>query len=203
MSHINVLLRDMKVQPLLEGPWAGVDAGVMGLIHNNLEVSHLFGDFDSVTESELKMLRKTLDFEISPKEKDFTDSEIALRELKALGYTNIDVYGALGGRLDHELINIQLLKNPKFRELNIRLINDKNIINLLPSGRHMLKRTRMTYVSFVPLYDKTCLSLSGFKYDLSDKYISIGDTLTVSNEFQYDEAYIETSHDILMINSSD
>lgn len=203
MPHINVLLRDMKVEPLIEGPWAGVDAGVMGLLNNNFEVTYLYGDFDSVSERELKKLQSQLDFEISPAEKDFTDSEIALKDLVAKGYKRIDVYGALGGRIDHELINIQLLKNLQLRELNIRLIDDKNIINLLPSGRHILSKTPMTYVSFVPFYDETRLTLSGFKYDLTDKYICIGETLTVSNEFQNDEAIVETSHDILMINSSD
>ncbi|MCK1977602.1 thiamine diphosphokinase [Jeotgalicoccus huakuii] len=203
MPHINVLLRDIKVEPLLEGPWAGVDAGVMGLHNNNFDVKYLYGDFDSVSELELEKLQENLDFEISPAEKDFTDSEIALKALSKAGYTSIDVYGALGGRIDHELINIQLLKNTQLREINIRLIDDKNIISLLPSGRHILSKTSLTYVSFVPFYDETCLTLSGFKYDLTDKYISIGETLTVSNEFQNDEACVETSHDLLMINSSD
>ena len=44
-----------------------------------------------------------------PPEKDFSDFEIALEEAKKMRAERIAVYGALGGRVDHELINIVLL----------------------------------------------------------------------------------------------
>jgi thiamine pyrophosphokinase len=44
-----------------------------------------------------------------PPEKDFSDFEIALQEAKKMRAGRITVYGALGGRADHELINLVLL----------------------------------------------------------------------------------------------
>ena len=203
MTHINVLLRQVAVNEEINGPWAGVDAGVLKLLEMNKQVTYAYGDFDSVNRSQLEKIRKAIDLDIVPSEKDYTDSELALLDLRDKGYKTIDVYGALGGRLDHELINIQLLNHPKLRDLSIHLRNDKNDICLLTSGHHELLASQKQYVSFIPLYDETLISLEGFKYDIKDRYINIGDSLTVSNEFTEKTARLTTNQNILMINSTD
>ena len=113
------------------------------------------------------------------------------------------MYTVLWGRLDHELINIQLLNHPKLRDSSIHLRNDKNDICLLTSGHHELLASQKQYVSFIPLYDETLISLEGFKYDIKDRYINIGESLTVSNEFTEKTARLTTNQNILMINSTD
>src|SRR5699024_10065709 len=123
--------------------------------------------------------------------------------LRDKGYKNIDVYGALGGRLDHELINIQLLNHPKLRDSSIHLRNDKNDICLLTSGHHELLASQKQYVSFIPLYDETFMSVEGFKYDIKDRYINIGESLTVSNEITGNTARLTKNKNILIINSKD
>lgn len=202
--HYNVLLRDVPFKSKIDGPWAGVDAGLRGLEKAGIKPVKAYGDFDSVTASELENFKKQLSFDIVPSVKDYTDSELALLELAKSGAASIHVYGALGGRKDHELMNIHLLKHEQLRNLDIRLINETNEITLLTAGHHTVKKdSAAEYVSFIPLYDQTNLSLTGFKYDIADKYVSIGSTLTVSNEFKDDDAYIQTDKDILMIKSTD
>lgn len=204
MKRFNVLLRDVPFTVRIDAPWAGVDAGVKGLLKAGIKVEKAYGDFDSVTAEELKLFKTKLSFDIVPSIKDYTDSELALLSLAEAGTKAIDVYGALGGRKDHELVNIQLLAHEKLRMLDIRLLNDMNEITLLTAGRHTVNRdARKKYVSFIPLYDETLLSLRGFKYEIQDRYVSIGSTLTVSNEFEKETADIQTDKDILMIKSTD
>ncbi|MBO5573755.1 MAG: thiamine diphosphokinase, partial [Clostridium sp.] len=50
-----------------------------------------------------------IEFEIHPPEKDETDTELAVTKAVKLGCGRVDILGALGGRIDHELANIQLL----------------------------------------------------------------------------------------------
>ena len=123
MKRINVLLRDIPFTMQNDAPWAGVDAGVKGLLDADIPVEKAYGDFDSVTEADLKLFKKNLSLNIVPSAKNFTDSELALLSLAELGYTAIDVYGALDGRKDHELMNIQLLAHEELRDIDIRLLN--------------------------------------------------------------------------------
>lgn len=204
MKHFNVLLRDVSFTPVKDGPWTGVDAGVKGLLKAGIDVERAYGDFDSVSAEDIENFKEHLTFDIVPGVKDYTDSELALLSLAEEGAESIDVYGALGGRKDHELMNIHLLAHEKLRAIELRLINEKNEIVLLTAGSHTVKSDGFKkYVSFIPLYDKTLLTLRGFKYDIEDTYVSIGKTLTVSNEFKNHAADIKTDQDILMIKSTD
>lgn len=204
MSHINVLLRDINFTVTNEAPWVGVDAGVKGLLSKGIAIHKAYGDFDSVTNEDLKLFETHLTLDIVPSVKNYTDSELALLSLAELGYTSIDVYGALGGRKDHELMNIQLLLHDKLRNINIRLLDDMNEIKLLTAGTHTLKaQQNKKYVSLIPMYNETLLTMRGFKYDIQDTYVSIGKTLTVSNEYDKTHVTVQTDKDILLINSSD
>ncbi|CAM4286434.1 thiamine diphosphokinase [Jeotgalicoccus halotolerans] len=204
MKRINVLLRNIPFTAERDAPWAGVDAGVKGLFEAGIKIDRAYGDFDSVTAEDLNLFKESLELDIVPSAKNFTDSELALLSLAELGYTAIDVYGALGGRKDHELMNIQLLAHEDLRKLDIRLLNETNDIRLLPQGVHTIEADNdKRYVSLIPLYDKTLLTLEGFKYDIQDTYVSIGRTLTVSNEFKEKTVTVKTDKDILMIKSAD
>ncbi|MGO1922604.1 MAG: thiamine diphosphokinase [Jeotgalicoccus sp.] len=204
MKRINLLLRNIPFTVINDAPWAGVDAGVKGLLEADIPVEKAYGDFDSVTEDDLELFKQSLALDIVPSAKNFTDSELALLSLAELGYTAIDVYGALGGRKDHELMNIQLLAHEELRNIDIRLLNEKNEIMLLTEGEYIFQADYdKKYVSFIPLYDETLLTLEGFKYDLEDTYVSIGRTLTVSNEYKENNVVINTDKDILMIKSTD
>lgn len=204
MKRINLLLRDIPFTVINDAPWAGVDAGVKGLLEADIPVEKAYGDFDSVTEDDLELFKQSLALDIVPSAKNFTDSELALLSLAELGYTAIDVYGALGGRKDHELMNIQLLAHEELRNIDIRLLNEKNEIMLLTEGEYIFQADYdKKYISFIPLYDETLLTLEGFKYDLEDTYVSIGRTLTVSNEYKENNVVINTDKDILMIKSTD
>ena len=64
----------------------------------------IVGDFDSHPAPDLAAETITL-----PREKDDTDTVYAVKEALRRGYEDFLLLGAIGGRLDHTLANIQLL----------------------------------------------------------------------------------------------
>lgn len=206
MMHINILIRETNtsISKMSGKPWAGVDHGVYLLLKAGITPLFTYGDFDSVNESEREYINDRLDIDPVESEKDDTDLEIALLDLAKKGYTSIDVYGATGGRLDHLFGNVQLLLNPELAEVKIKIIDPQNILELLSEGEHEpIRHPAMKYVSFIPVFNQTVLTLVNFKYPLDQTRLEMGATLTISNEFTHGKAYVETSQPILMIQSND
>ena len=206
MKHMNVLIRETgaPVSDRGDSPWAGVDYGVYLLLKAGITPCYTYGDFDSISESERQYINERLEIDPVESEKDDTDLEIALLDLAKRGYGSIDVYGATGGRLDHLFGNTQLLLHPELAEVKIRIIDAQNVLELLGEGEHEPRRNpEMKYVSFIPVFAPTVLTLVNFKYPLDHERLELGSTLTISNEFTHKKALVKTSRPILMIQSSD
>ncbi|WP_394274586.1 thiamine diphosphokinase [Staphylococcus hyicus] len=165
--------------------WVGVDRGTFELLQANIQPVYAVGDFDSVTEDERRFIEARMAVEIMPKEKDLTDLAYAVQKAIDMGYKKIKIYGATGGRLDHFMGAMQILKNVDFKDKKIQLIDKQNIIELLTPGKYKKRRkSQYTYVSFIPATDNATLTLKGFKYTLEHQYLEQGSTLTISNEFK-------------------
>ena len=76
-----------------------------------LRVDAWVGDGDSVDPEALDELRRAgVRIRRFPRDKDSSDTELALVEALGAGATDVTILGALGGpRLDHELANLALL----------------------------------------------------------------------------------------------
>ncbi len=156
------------------------------------------GDMDSVTEKvdiEKVMLNK---------EKDFTDTEIAIEEAVLRGYNRIDIYGATGTRLDHTLANIFIMKKYLSRNVDVRIIDSHNKMRAI-RGDNAFSGLKGKTVSFIPADTVVSgVTLSGFKYPLSDRDVEIGTTLTVSNIAVSDEVHVSIkSGTLIMIIAKD
>lgn len=197
---INVVMRDVDFIKDTND-YAGVDRGVYRLLKKGITPKFTYGDYDSVSREEREFIESQLKINAVNSEKDYTDSHLALFDLVDKGYNEIDVYGALGDRIDHELMNIQLLLNEKFKNVDIRLIDKLNVIFKV-IGKKELKNIGYKYISFIPFFNGTTLTLDGFKYD-GEVEISIGSTLTVSNEFVGQTATVETNQPVIAIYSND
>ncbi|XXL52305.1 thiamine diphosphokinase [Mammaliicoccus lentus] len=169
--------------------WIGVDRGTLELVNNQIKPISAVGDFDSVNEQELEQIRKAIDVYPVKKEKDDTDLALAVNLAVDMGYTEIEIYGATGGRLDHYMGAIQILTKPEFlkQDFKISLIDQQNHISVLKPGKHEIFRVGdMTYVSFVPLNTGIRIKLDELKYELPFTTLDQGSTLTISNEFKGD-----------------
>ncbi|HOI24882.1 MAG TPA: thiamine diphosphokinase [Caldisericia bacterium] len=144
-----------------------------------------FGDMDSASPDEITALeRKEVKIFQYPTEKDYSDFELALQYLESHHhFSQVSFYGMLGGRLDHMLINLALVKAylPDLdklcfhsQTLDIYLINSKNTLTLssLP-GR---------LVSLIPFEENIeVISTSGLKYPLIHDILKPGSSRGLSN----------------------
>lgn len=80
--------------------------------------------------------------------------------------------GALGGRLDHTLSNLNTLYC--YRHLNMALWGDGNLVRLLRAGRALIKPSRIEgpTCGLVPLARPATASSTGLKWDLDNTHVS-------------------------------
>lgn len=152
----------------------------------------VLGDFDSVDLSVLERYRK-LNIEIMkfPKEKDFTDMELAVDTAVKKGFKDIVLVGATGTRLDHSVANILLIAKYYKYGANIKIMDNNNYIEIVKSNMIIQQKTGY-YVSIIPYSENIeGLTLMGFKYPLTDVNVEIGSTLCISNEISEKEAVIK------------
>lgn len=178
----------------------GVDHGALICAQQGIRMKAAIGDFDSVTKEEYQQIQTMTDrIERLPAHKNETDTEEAVQYALAHGYDDILIYGALGGRLDHELANLYLLMH---RDYPITLLNEHNRIQLLKPGTYQIQK-EYTYLSFLALEDSQ-ISETGVAYPLTKRNLTPSDIFGVSNEIIAAYATI-TVHKgrVLMIEASD
>ena len=103
-----------------------MDGGFASLAAVDCAPDLAMGDFDSLGYVPEGMSVKAF----SP-EKDASDMELALEEALARGADAVEVYGALGGRLDHTVANLQLLASFAERGLAVAAVGERERIAFL------------------------------------------------------------------------
>ena len=134
------------------------------------------GDFDSLGAPPKN--EKIVSLEV---EKNFTDGERAIRLAKELGADEVVIYGAYGGKIEHVLGNIALLKIA--RSLGIKAsIKDSGNITELFCGEQNFEVKKGGVVSLIP-YAGNCRvkNSSGLYYPLDNLVLTSADTRGISN----------------------
>lgn len=174
----------------------GVDSGLEYLVENNLDIDLAVGDFDSLDSRFIDAVNKKSKLIIKlEKNKSMTDLAFAIDYLyNNIEYDKIDVYGGIGGRIDHLLANLNLLKR-----FDLSFRDDLHYIYTLHKGLHHIDNYHR-FISFFAIEDCYNLSLKGFKFELNNYYLSTSDSLCVSNE---GSGEVEFSKGKLLIVTSD
>lgn len=180
-----------------------VDGGLTALSQLDLKPDAVVGDFDTVEESVLSQYRSfsgEIAWDIHKPEKDETDTELAISTAMNLGCRKLVLLGATGGRLDHFMGNLHLLYFCLQQGVEASIVDHKNHITILDKGR-VFEAEKMwgTYISFLPLsMEVKGITLTGFKYPLTKKDISIGTSLCISNELTGESGSIEFDSGVLI-----
>ena len=177
---------DSSLLPKNQDIYLGVDGGCLKLLEQGLPIDIAVGDFDSVSEVDLRKIQAQAKQVVqSVPEKNDTDLELALKAVfEAYPEAAVTVYGAFGGRLDHFLSNIFLPTDPDLAPYmeQIQLVDEQNRLVFRPAGSHEIQPDpTMTYVGFMPVGEGR-LEITGAKYPLhSENYFL--KAMYGSNEF--------------------
>lgn len=107
-----------------------VDGGFASLTAAGVAPDMALGDFDS-----LGFVPEGVPCAQFPPEKDASDMELALEHARREGADAVVVYGALGGRLDHTLANLQLLASFAERGMTVEAVGEgERIVFLVGPG---------------------------------------------------------------------
>lgn len=152
----------------------GVDGGAISIINRKLQLDLAIGDFDSTTELEL-IKQKAIKLLTFPIEKNETDLELAIMNSPS---NDIYIYDNIGGRLDHEILSVNLLY--KYQNKNITILNETNKITYLKEGKYNILIEHYKHFSFI-IPNKAIVSTSNTLYDLKNQSLTNMDTYCTSN----------------------
>ncbi len=173
-STSNVLSIESNFEEII-----AVDSGIDHLLNLSLEPNTLIGDLDSISKKLLDEVKKNgvkiLSFSSN---KDQTDFELALNYLEEVEKSKIYIIGGESGEIDHLISIFLLIPLKSFFENVIWLYGDKRIIF---RQKLELNIKKLTKFSIIPLSDLTNLSINGAEWNLDNKDIQFGETLTLRN----------------------
>jgi len=195
------------------GPWAlerlspgdyliGADRGADFLLRQGHRPDLALGDFDSVPGDRMREIASASKEFLScdAVDKDWTDTELAVREAISRGFRDIAVAGALGTRFDHGLANVHLLRQALEKGAALTLLDEHNEIRLCSDELRLSADDRFPYVSLLPLTpEATGITLEGFRYPLEDATLRLGWSLGVSNVLEADRGRVSLRSGLLLV----
>ena len=146
------------------------------------------GDFDS-----LGYLPEGVKTVTHPREKDDTDMALAAELAIADGVGELVILGALGGRLDHTVANLQLLVSLAARGVRTTLVGADGVaVTALVGGECALfpATAHGTLSVFAFGGEAVGVTLSGLAYPLADATLTPSRPLGISNELMGTEAVV-------------
>lgn len=150
----------------------------------------LLGDMDSVSAGTLARREGSTEMERLPCEKDDTDGGHAMEVALSRGATEITILGALGGRMDHALANLMLLKRAHEGGAFAQILDERvRIVRI--DGEITLRGAKGDTISLIPIGEAHGVTLTGCYYH-SQEALSFDfvHPLGVSNVVTQDEARI-------------
>ena len=155
------------------------DGGYKYLLTENIEPDIIIGDFDS-----LAVPPKAKDIIRLNPVKDITDMKAAVDIGIEKGFSEFVIYGALGGRFDHTLANIQLVAELSQNGKSAEIIDGKTVVTAVTDGKITFDASYKGYIS-VFSHSDICerVSIIGLKYTLENADLKNTFSLGVSNEF--------------------
>lgn len=175
------------------------DGGYLNALKMDIIPDICMGDFDTL-KVDINPKCEVIKF---PPEKDDTDTMICIKKAISMGCDVIYIYGALGGRFDHTMANVQSLEYIEHQGIKGYLIDSQNIVTIQGIGTEKYQhRGDFKYFSIFSLSDKSILSSTGLKYPLDNTPLTRDFPLGVSNEIVQSCANITVHTGLILISYS-
>ncbi|MBW2623947.1 MAG: thiamine diphosphokinase [Deltaproteobacteria bacterium] len=159
------------------------------------------GDMDSLGQDEVLELEE-LGAEIItyPREKDFTDLELAFLRAREADASEIIVLGGFGDRWDMTISNLLLAARSEFSGISVRMVEGSQETGLIRgSGEMCFEGKRGDVFSLIPLSREAVgVTLTGLEYPLREASLPVGSTMGISNVFTHDSATVSVKEGLLL-----
>lgn len=182
-----------------------VDGGYLYCKMLNLVPDFIIGDMDSVDEGTLLEIR-AIEKEDPDKvmmlnpQKDDTDMLAALKIGMSRGYKEFIIYGAVGGRLEHTIANIQCLSYLKNNKCKANIMDENTMITVIKDETVRFNKSMEGYMSLFSLGDKAAgVTITGMKYLLHQTTITNDYPIGISNEFIGEEGSVSVENGMLLL----
>lgn len=176
------------------------DGGTRHLDQSGIIPDVIIGDMDSIDDLQLEKYFKAGTKIIRyPGNKDSTDTELALDYAMNLKPEAIFIWGVSGGRLDHTLANVFLLRKTQGKGIRTYLA-DEYCEAFMPDKEEFFINEKGKTVSILALSPRvTGISLSGFLYPLSMASMKMGESRGISNIINNEKASLRFKKGNLLI----
>jgi len=175
------------------------DGGTLNALACGRTPNVVIGDMDSLPpdlKSELET--RGTEFVVHPSEKNETDLELAFLYVAKSGVESVLVLGALGGRLDQMLANIQLMALPELAGMDVQLV-DVDQSAFIVRDSISIRGNPGDRVSLIPLGgDAHGVTTHGLKYPLKDETLFFNRARGISNILDSHDARVKLTKGILL-----
>jgi len=173
------------------------DGGTIWAVECGLHPDVYIGDLDSITPELYKKLQKkeNIEWHTFEKEKDETDSELAIKYAIKRGFGEILLFSVFGNRVDHVLANLTLFSVLSNKKTQIKIIEGDQEIYFVKNKLELDGKIG-EYISLIPLQTDVTVLTNGLKWELKGSILKYGKTCGISNEF------IQTTAEVLVKNGT-
>ena len=209
---------DVPARSELDRSWPGwdkdvelviaADGGARHALALGVAIDLWVGDGDSIGDEALATLEASgVPLERSPRDKDESDTELAIRAALRVGQSGVLVLGALGGRIDHALANIGLLAMPELAGREVAILDARSRTVLIrapgPDGAAVERRLpgpAGDLISLLPLGPGVeGVTTRGLAYPLVDEPLPVGRTRGLSNVRSAPNAAVVLRRGLLLV----
>jgi thiamine pyrophosphokinase len=177
----------------------GVDGGTHHLRRLGWQADLVIGDLDSISPVLLTELKDTgVEIVRFPVDKDQTDLELAIERVVAMGFRDISIMAALGGRLDQTLGNLFLLTSPMLSDCRVRLVDGMEEVVVIRNSEH-LQGKKGDIVSLIPVVGAAYgVSTEGLRFPLTGETLYMEQSRGISNEMVEENALVRVEEGFLL-----
>lgn len=178
------------------------DGGAKWAIAAGITPQVIVGDLDSLPKQLYKKLQKLpIDWVTFSSEKDYTDSELALKYAIEHGFMEIVVIGVFGNRMDHLMANMTHFSSVLKATQNLAIsIVEKDQSMYFVKDKLVLVGEKGKTVSILSLDgDAKGVSTKGLKWRLDNETLRFGESRGVSNEIVARRVSVEVKRGVILL----
>jgi len=159
------------------------DGGANHAYNMNIVPNYIIGDLDSINKNIIDYYKsKNVEFEKFPTKKDETDTELCIELSSKLKAKEIHLIGALGGRIDHTIANINLLYYIRKKGIMPKIISEKEELYIAIEEEIIIDGNIGDTVSILPIKgDVEGVTLKNLEYPLNNSDMEFSRPLGISN----------------------